>query len=137
MRRVHRMLAVVVAGLCCSQAAADEPLPQPPAAATSDAAKSESPSTDAAKADGVNVEAPKADEVKPDAVKVEAPRGERSKPTTLDNGQVILNFRDEDWLPALDWLAKQLKLNLDFRALPEGKLSLFSSNHIRWKKLKT
>ena len=48
--------------------------------------------------------------------------------STVENGRVILNFHDEDWLPALDWLAKQLKLNLDFQAMPEGKLSLFSSN---------
>ncbi len=48
---------------------------------------------------------------------------EGSKPT-----RVVLNFHDADWLPALDWLAKQLKLNLDFQGLPEGKLSLFSTN---------
>ena len=41
--------------------------------------------------------------------------------------RVVLNFRDEEWLPALEWLAKELKLNLDWQTLPEGKLSLFST----------
>lgn len=49
-------------------------------------------------------------------------------PAADKDGRVTLNFHDEDWLPALDWLAKQLKLNLDFQSLPDGKLSLFSSN---------
>lgn len=39
----------------------------------------------------------------------------------------MLNFRDEEWLPALEWLAGELNLNLDWQTLPEGKLSLFST----------
>ncbi len=48
-------------------------------------------------------------------------------PVDLDGQRVVLNFRDEEWLPALEWLAKELKLNLDWQSLPEGQLSLFSS----------
>ncbi len=56
------------------------------------------------------------------------PSADAKYPTVNKDGRVTLNFHEEDWLPALDWLAKQLKLNLDFQSLPEGKLSLFSSN---------
>lgn len=57
-----------------------------------------------------------------------APAVKADHPAADKDGRVTLNFHDEDWLPALDWLAKQLKLNLDFQSLPDGKLSLFSSN---------
>jgi hypothetical protein len=41
--------------------------------------------------------------------------------------QVLLAFRDQPWLPALQWLAENLKMNLDWQQLPEGEFSLHSS----------
>ncbi|MFO1063707.1 MAG: secretin N-terminal domain-containing protein [Pirellulales bacterium] len=41
--------------------------------------------------------------------------------------RVVLNFREEAWLPALTWLAQELNLNLDWQQLPEGTLSLHST----------
>ncbi|MGN6135993.1 MAG: secretin N-terminal domain-containing protein, partial [Aureliella sp.] len=54
-----------------------------------------------------------------------APAAEPS--SAVASHRVNLNFRDEEWLPALEWLAEELKLNLDWQTLPEGKLSLFST----------
>ena len=115
MRRLNRMLAIVVAGsgLCVY---ADELIAQPPAPATESTSSAAAPQT-------AEAETPKLD-----TIQSELPKAQSSRPQTLDDGRVILNFRDEDWLPALDWLAKQLKLNLDFQAMPDGKLNLFSSN---------
>lgn len=42
-------------------------------------------------------------------------------------GYVHLLFRDHKWLPALQWLAEQLKMNLDWQSLPEGEFSLHST----------
>jgi type II secretory pathway component GspD/PulD (secretin) len=39
---------------------------------------------------------------------------------------VRLEFREQMWLPALEWLAGKLKLNLDWRKLPEGTFNLHS-----------
>lgn len=41
--------------------------------------------------------------------------------------QVLLAFRDQQWLPALQWLAKELEMNLDWQTLPEGEFSLHST----------
>ncbi len=67
---------------------------------------------------------------KPELSKPESRRTEAAASTGAPdlNRRVLLNFRDEEWLPALEWLAKELQLNLDFQSLPEGKLSLFSNN---------
>ncbi|MEI8214271.1 MAG: secretin N-terminal domain-containing protein [Planctomycetota bacterium] len=37
---------------------------------------------------------------------------------------VTLEFRDQEWLPALRWLAGKRKLNLDWQSLPEDQVSL-------------
>jgi hypothetical protein len=37
---------------------------------------------------------------------------------------VTLEFRDQEWLPALQWLAGKRKLNLDWQTLPEDQVSL-------------
>ncbi len=44
--------------------------------------------------------------------------------------KVLLQFREQDWGTALGWLAEKLKLNLDWKTLPEDKLSLSSSQEI-------
>jgi type II secretory pathway component GspD/PulD (secretin) len=40
---------------------------------------------------------------------------------------VELAFRDQEWLPALKWLAAELDLNLDWQTLPEDTFNLHSS----------
>lgn len=37
---------------------------------------------------------------------------------------VTLEFRDQEWLPALQWLAGKLEMNLDWQDLPEDQVSL-------------
>lgn len=44
-----------------------------------------------------------------------------------DKKMVRLAFRDQEWLPALRWLANELKLNLDWQQLPTDTFSLHSS----------
>lgn len=41
--------------------------------------------------------------------------------------KVNLAFRDQEWLPALKWLAQQLELNLDWQTLPDGTFNLHST----------
>jgi type II secretory pathway component GspD/PulD (secretin) len=41
--------------------------------------------------------------------------------------QVKLEFRQQAWLPALQWLAGELQMNLDWQSLPEGEFSLHST----------
>ena len=45
----------------------------------------------------------------------------------VDDKLVRLNFRDQEWLPALKWLSDELQLNLDWQQLPPDKFSLFST----------
>lgn len=40
--------------------------------------------------------------------------------------KVRLEFREQQWMPAMEWLAGKLKLNLDWRKLPEGTFNLHS-----------
>jgi type II secretory pathway component GspD/PulD (secretin) len=40
---------------------------------------------------------------------------------------VLLAFREQEWLPALKWLASELELNLDWQSLPEGTFNLHST----------
>jgi type II secretory pathway component GspD/PulD (secretin) len=47
--------------------------------------------------------------------------------TAIDAKRVQLAFRDQEWLPALQWLATQRELNLDWQTLPEGTFNLHSS----------
>lgn len=112
MRCIYRLLALVVAGSVYCTTMADEPPQSPPPS-------SETPVVVPPPVAPTEVKAPAIDSPA-------APKQELSR--INEDGRVILNFHDEDWLPALDWLAKQLQLNLDFQSLPEGKLSLFSSS---------
>lgn len=41
-----------------------------------------------------------------------------------EGGRVRLQFKDQAWLPVLNWLAEESKLSLDWQSLPEGNLSL-------------
>jgi type II secretory pathway component GspD/PulD (secretin) len=51
-----------------------------------------------------------------------------SKPSVGDtNRKVQLAFRDQEWLPALKWLATELELNLDWQSLPEDTFNLHST----------
>ena len=59
---------------------------------------------------------------KPNAVP-ENPTAMRGSPDHL----VRLNFREQEWLPALKWLADELHLNLDWQSLPTDTFSLHSS----------
>lgn len=119
MRCIQRLLAIAVAGSAISSTSwGDDPLPQ-----------STPPSAEAATAETPAVQAPVSDKPEVETARPASVPEVKTPPSKVDaNGQVVLNFHDEDWLPALDWLAKQLQLNLDFQSLPEGKLSLFSSN---------
>ena len=40
---------------------------------------------------------------------------------------VRLSFREQEWLPALKWLANELRLNLDWQVLPTDTFSLHST----------
>lgn len=51
---------------------------------------------------------------------------EKSLPK-LNDGKVYLLFRDQPWLPALQWLAEKRQLNLDWQTLPEGEFNLHST----------
>ncbi len=51
---------------------------------------------------------------------------EKSLPK-LSDGNVYLLFRDQPWLPALQWLAEKRQLNLDWQTLPEGEFNLHST----------
>jgi len=44
---------------------------------------------------------------------------------------VRLEFRDQEWLPVLQWLADTLNLNLDWQQLPEGTVNLASAEEYR------
>ncbi len=48
--------------------------------------------------------------------------------TLQSDRRVRLTFRDQEWLPALRWLAEELQLNLDWQQLPEDQFSLFSTH---------
>lgn len=45
--------------------------------------------------------------------------------------RVQLAFRDQEWLPALKWLAAEQDLNLDWQSLPEGTFNLHSTQDYR------
>lgn len=45
----------------------------------------------------------------------------------LSDGSVYLLFRNQPWLPALQWLAEKRKLNLDWQTLPDGEFNLHST----------
>lgn len=51
-----------------------------------------------------------------------------SKPATTS--KVLLEFREQEWLPALQWLAERLELNLDWQELPSDSVSLSSTQPI-------
>ena len=52
---------------------------------------------------------------------------ETSQPKVAVAKNVQLAFRDQEWLPALQWLAAERELNLDWQTLPEGTFNLHSS----------
>lgn len=52
---------------------------------------------------------------------------ETSQPQGVVVKNVQLSFRDQEWLPALQWLAAEQELNLDWQTLPEGTFNLHSS----------
>jgi type II secretory pathway component GspD/PulD (secretin) len=53
--------------------------------------------------------------------------GDESPSPAAAEPRVRLEFRDQDWLPALVWLAEQLHLNLDYQQLPSGTFNLVST----------
>lgn len=56
----------------------------------------------------------------------EPPSGQVSG-SDIEQKKVQLAFRDQEWLPALKWLATELQLNLDWQSLPEGTFNLHST----------
>ncbi len=52
---------------------------------------------------------------------------ETSQPKVAVAKNVQLAFRDQEWLPALQWLATEQELNLDWQTLPEGTFNLHST----------
>jgi hypothetical protein len=74
------------------------------------------------------------------ALRAQTPEGQTQpeEPTAAEStaaaepktGKVLLQFRNQEWLPALQWLAKELEVNLDWQQLPEDQLSLFSTEPI-------
>jgi type II secretory pathway component GspD/PulD (secretin) len=61
-------------------------------------------------------------------LKAESNTGNSSAPpsTYPANRTVHLNFREQEWLPVLKWLASELRLNLDWQTLPDGMVNLHS-----------
>lgn len=73
-----------------------------------------------------------------------APPSSSTNPTTANEPQasategsgaagdddVMLEFREHDWLPALQWLAERLELNLDWQELPTDQVSLSTTQPI-------
>ncbi|MCU0707512.1 MAG: hypothetical protein MUF23_04415 [Pirellula sp.] len=53
-----------------------------------------------------------------------------SAATSPEAKEVLLEFRDQEWLPALQWLAERLELNLDWQTLPTDVVSLSSTQPI-------
>ncbi len=49
---------------------------------------------------------------------------------TGNSKEVMLEFRDHEWLPALQWLAEGMQLNLDWKELPTDTVSLSSTQPI-------
>ncbi len=43
---------------------------------------------------------------------------------------ISLQFREHEWLPALQWLAERLEMNLDWQDMPTDKLSLASTHKV-------
>lgn len=108
------MLAVIVIGALASLGRAEEPTTPPAPAAPAPAAATPPPAA-AAPAEAAPIET--------------APPAATAAPTEAAalNEKVRLEFRGQGWLPALEWLAKQLQLNLDWQTLPEGEFNLSSS----------
>ena len=52
---------------------------------------------------------------------------ETSQPKVAVAKNVQLAFREQEWLPALQWLAAEQELNLDWQTLPEGTFNLHST----------
>jgi type II secretory pathway component GspD/PulD (secretin) len=88
---------------------------QPPAATIPAASPPASPAPPPAQAPAV--------ENKPDAARV--------SPADPAKKMVRLEFRDQEWLPVLQWLADTLNLNLDWQQLPEGTVNLASAEEYR------
>lgn len=127
-------LALVCALLVYQQAAwSDEPETQFPVARAGSAASRAI--AEAGTKESATTESPTTESATTEAATTEAATTESAGGTSDaavrsiddESHRVLLNFRDEEWLPALEWLAKELELNLDWQTLPEGKLSLFSS----------
>jgi type II secretory pathway component GspD/PulD (secretin) len=64
------------------------------------------------------------------AIPTSAQQPDTSQPNVVDSlpstHKVTLNFREQEWLSVLKWLANELQLNLDWQTLPEGHLNLHS-----------
>lgn len=45
--------------------------------------------------------------------------------------KVLVEFRNQEWLPVLQWLAGKRKLNLDWQQLPEGTVNFSSTKEYR------
>lgn len=54
---------------------------------------------------------------------------EAAQPKIATTKNVQLTFREQEWLPALQWLAAEQELNLDWQTLPEGTFNLHSSQN--------
>ena len=119
MRNTRLLLAVIATGALASPNRAQEP---------SRAQDSAAPPTVAA-APPATAPAPTADVATATAAAEKAPPAEvAAQPETGTlNERVRLEFRGQGWLPALEWLARQLNLNLDWQTIPEGEFNLSSS----------
>lgn len=145
MQKTHWTVLVLVSISLVAPLAAQEPAPTPPAPAAqepqpADAPPAAAPAADAQPAEASPAETPPA--VAPNS-EPKQPAPTPSEPATAaapaeqpaaapqlnDNGEelVRLEFREQEWLPALEWLAGKLKLNLDWRTLPEGNFNLHSA----------
>ncbi len=53
--------------------------------------------------------------------------GQPTVPAGASSEPVTLQFRDQEWLPILKWLAGELNLNLDWQQIPEGNVNIFTT----------
>ena len=58
---------------------------------------------------------------------IEGAKIAESRSEKISERKVQLAFREQEWLPALQWLATELELNLDWQSLPEGIFNLHST----------
>lgn len=106
----------IVCFVCFSSVFAQESAQTPP---------EEKPASDA-----VEVVDPPPEKLPTETPTYEQPNGPNetaADETDPEKKLVQLTFRDQEWLPALRWLANELRLNLDWQQLPTDTFSLHST----------